>query len=275
MDLYALIEAAVQQRLDTQSSPVCLSISGAQGSGKTTLATRLRTHFTAKGLATVAFSIDDLYLTRSERTVRAQQVHPLLATRGVPGTHDLGLGFQLLEKLHRAEPTTVTHLPAFDKSRDDRVPDQAWPHVQGSPRLIICEGWCMGAQPQSAEALAAPINRLEADRDPSGRLRTWVNRQLRGPYRSWFARFPLQLFLAAPGFEVVCDWRTEQEQQLAQQSHKGTAVMNRDQIQRFIQHYERLTRHMLNTMPQTAGMTLYLKKDRTPDRLTIRGVRPQ
>ena len=274
MDVFPLIEAAVQQRLMAQDTPLYLSIAGAQGSGKTTLAARLRAYFTALGFATVAFSIDDLYLTRAERMDCAQKIHPLLRTRGVPGTHDLELGFKLLDQLHHADPATETHLPAFDKSRDDRYPQQLWPTCQGRPRLIICEGWCMGATPQSAAALAVPVNRLEETQDPDGRWRTWVNRRLRGPYRRWFDRFQLHLFLAAPGFEVVCDWRHEQERGLAEtQTKAGTALMDRAAVQHFIQHYERLTRHMLKTMPQSADMTLYLKKDRTPDRLSIKGIR--
>ncbi len=34
-------------------------------------------------------SIDDYYLSKIERLRISQKVHPLLITRGVPGTHDI------------------------------------------------------------------------------------------------------------------------------------------------------------------------------------------
>src|SRR5476649_1736390 len=55
---------------------------GAQGSGKSTAALVIRHLLEAKGLRVAVLSLDDLYLTRAERQVLAQTVHPLLATRG-------------------------------------------------------------------------------------------------------------------------------------------------------------------------------------------------
>ena len=34
---------------------------------------------------------DDFYLTQAQRQDLAQQIHPLLKSRGVPGTHDVPL----------------------------------------------------------------------------------------------------------------------------------------------------------------------------------------
>ncbi|CAM2009332.1 hypothetical protein [Acanthopleuribacter pedis] len=271
MDPLTHIIAVIQARLAAQAHPLLFRIAGAQGSGKSTLAAKLTAVFAAQGVRTAAFSIDDLYHTRAQRKVLAAQIHPLLATRGVPGTHDLMLGNQLLDALTAAGPKTETKLPVFDKSRDDRVPCQQQKVFQGRPQLIICEGWCMGARPQSKDALAAPINELERDSDPDGIWRTWVNRQLKDPYRAFFDRFTLSLFLAAPGFEVVLDWRAQQERDSAQSNPGGTGVMDRAGLSRFIQYFERLTRHMLADQPRHANLTLALKKDRTPDRLTIRG----
>jgi len=40
--------------------------------------------------------------------------------------------------------------------------------------------------------------------------------------------------------------------------------MSRAQLDRFVQHYERLTRHMLRTMPAIAGRTVVLDAQRRP-----------
>src|SRR6187402_352808 len=73
------------------SSPFILGISGLQGSGKSTLAASLIEAAKERGWSAVSLSLDDVYLTRAEREALGRQVHPLLRTRGVPGTHDLTL----------------------------------------------------------------------------------------------------------------------------------------------------------------------------------------
>ena len=69
-----------------------VGICGAQGSGKSTLTAVLRKLLEMRGLRVASLSLDDLYLTRGERRELAARIHPLLATRGVPGTHDVELG---------------------------------------------------------------------------------------------------------------------------------------------------------------------------------------
>ncbi len=273
MDIPFLIENAVRREVQTGTQPLLMSIAGAQGAGKSTMASVLAQNLTADGMNTARFSIDDLYLTRAARRDLAARIHPALAVRGVPGTHDLDEGHRLLDALCAAGPDTRTRLPSFDKSRDDRRPADEAPLFSGRPDVIICEGWCMGATPQARHQLAAPINALEAEIDADGIYRTWINRQLAGPYRAFFARFTLQLFLAAPSFTVVSRWRGQQEAALAASQPSGDQVMNPTQLARFIQYFERITRHMLQEQPQQAHMTLYMNKDRTPHKLVLREIR--
>jgi D-glycerate 3-kinase len=142
---------------------------------------------------------------------------------------------------------------------DDRAPLDQWEHAPADTRLLILEGWCVGARPQSAEALVDPVNDLERDEDPTGVWRHHVNDQLAGPYRALFDRLDALILLAAPGFEVVLRWRIEQEQALRARGQG----MSDAQIARFIQHYERLTRHILGDMPHYADLTLPLNEDRS------------
>lgn len=257
--------AALADRLLAQRDRlVVLGIAGAQGSGKSTLAEELKARVEARGIACALLSIDDLYRTKAERERLAVDVHPLLRTRGVPGTHDESLGLSVIAALERGEAAA---LPRFDKARDDRAPAAEWPIAAAGTRLLILEGWCVGATPQTDEALVTPVNRLEAEEDGDGRWRAHVNAALAGDYRVLFGRLDALVLLAAPGFEMVAQWRGEQEAALRARVGDAEGVMDVGQLARFIQHYERLTRHMLAEMPGRATLTIALSADRGVDRV--------
>ncbi|HZZ34963.1 MAG TPA: kinase, partial [Caulobacteraceae bacterium] len=191
--------------IDRGETPL-IGVAGSQGSGKTTLCAEV-----ARVRGVAHFSIDDVYLTRAERVQLARERHPLLITRGPPGTHDLDLARATIAALRNAAPADRTSIPAFDKLADDRLPPDRWPVFAGRPSAVLVEGWCVGARPQAEAELTQPINELERERDPDGAWRRWVNEQLAGPYAAFFAAFDAILFLAAPSWEIVLDWRCEQE----------------------------------------------------------------
>ncbi|MEO8309507.1 MAG: kinase, partial [Pseudomonadota bacterium] len=203
--------AAMARRARLSDHMVVVGLCGAQGSGKSTAAAALVEILQLDDLPAVALSIDDFYLPRAERMALAQRVHPLLITRGVPGTHDVELAQATIDSLAEDEPTL---LPSFDKATDDRRPRNQWRACQGPMRVVILEGWCVGALPQTAEQLAIPVNALERNEDPDGRWRDYVNAALAGRYRTLYDRLSPLVLLAAPSFEVVQRWRGEQEQRL-------------------------------------------------------------
>jgi D-glycerate 3-kinase len=231
-----------------------VGITGSQGSGKSAAAGALAVLLRGEGLRVATLSIDDLYLTQAERQRLAAEVHPLLITRGVPGTHDVGFGEAVLASLASARGTSV---PRFDKARDERreTPDL----VEGPVDVILFEGWCVGARPQRRVALIRPINLLEEVEDPDGVWRTYANNQLAGPYQRLFARIDLQVMLRDPGFEVVLGWRREQEAKLRA---KGAGGQTDAELARFVQFYERLTRHIDAEMPARAHVVVNLDHDR-------------
>jgi D-glycerate 3-kinase len=167
-----------------------------------------------------------------------------------------------LRTLATARSGQTTPLPSFDKAHDDRAPQEDWPVFEGRPDVIILEGWCVGAAPQDARALSAPINELETAEDADGVWRTYVNDQLVGPYRGFFASFDLMVALTAPTFECVYAWRAQQEAALRLRSPDGRHVMSEAQLARFIAHYERITRAMIES-PQ-ADLCIALATDRRP-----------
>lgn len=242
--------------------PVVLGICGAQGSGKSTLAAAVERRALEQGLRAATLSIDDLYLTKAEREALARDVHPLLRTRGVPGTHDVALGLSVLDALGRGEPAS---LPSFDKANDDRSPASSWGRAPTDCELLIFEGWCVGARPQAAAALDHPVNDLEALEDADGVWRRYANDALGGSYQSLFARIDVLVLLAAPSFEIVFDWRLQQEEELRKRVGPGApGLMDAAGVAHFIQHYERLTRHILAEMPARADVLVRLDEERRP-----------
>jgi D-glycerate 3-kinase len=247
-----------------------LGINGAQGTGKTTLSNFLANFLRdAHGLCVAELSIDDIYLTRAERLELAERVHPLLVTRGVPGTHDVGLGKAIIGNLRDLGAGKTLTLPRFDKSSDDRRPAAEWPEVTGPVDLVIFEGWCVGSMPQPAGELALPVNRLEADEDSDGTWRHYVNEQLASAYAELFGMLDALVFLQAPGFDAIHRWRLEQEVKLAASAGAGaTHIMDEAGVSRFIQHYERITRHNLAQLPERADVVLALDESHAVTRAT-------
>jgi D-glycerate 3-kinase len=240
----------------TGPHPLILGVAGAQGSGKSTLAAVLAARLQRRGLAAAAVSLDDFYLSRARREVLARRVHPLLATRGVPGTHDLPMLLDVVSGVRAGRPLA---LPVFDKLADDCLAPQHWRRFARLDMLIL-EGWCIGARPQPAALLAAPINPLEADEDPDAIWRTHANQALAGMYQRVWNRLDALAFLAAPDWQCVPRWRAEQEAGLTRAT--GRTGMGAAAIARFCGHYERLTRWQLATTPGHAGLTLRLDGDR-------------
>ncbi len=236
-----------------------LGVSGVQGSGKSTLAAQLVDAAAARGIAAVALSIDDAYLDRPERERLARDVHPLLATRGPPGTHDVALACATLDALRAGEPV---RLPAFDKLGDRRWPTDRWREARDIG-LVVFEGWCLGAPPEPAAALAEPINALEREEDRDGRWRRWCNDALARDYPPLWRRIDHLLFLQPPGFDVVHEWRWQQECAL-QAAQPGRGAMGRAAVERFVQHYERVSRQALRTLPTIADAVVRLDQARRP-----------
>lgn len=257
----ALIEpllACIERWRAGHSRLFVLGVCGAQGSGKSTLVTALAARLAAAGVAVAELSLDDLYLTRAARQDLARTVHPLLATRGVPGTHDVGLGLATLDALKRG---AAAPLPRFDKARDDRAPLADWPSAPERTQVLLLEGWCVGARPQDPAALVDPVNDLEAAEDPQAVWRGYANAALGGDYQRMFAAIDRLVLLAAPDWDVVARWREQQEAELRAKGG-GAGVMSPAAVQRFIQHYERLTRHILSEMPLRADLTVRLGRAR-------------
>jgi D-glycerate 3-kinase len=270
---YAGVTRSLVQRAKTAETPPIVGISGCQGSGKSTLvALMARVMQELHGTSTVVLSLDDFYLTKAARTALAESIHPLFATRGVPGTHDLALLNETITALR--QPGVAVPVPAFDKARDDRTEMVHWRQVSAPVQLILLEGWCIGLSPQKECELEAPVNQMEAEQDPSLVWRREVNRQLANGYADLFGEVDALLLLQAPSFDAVFEWRWQQEQRLSEQFQKDhpdktDPTMSRSEVSDFVLHYQRLTEHALKTLPDRADFVWELATDRSVERMWL------
>ena len=234
-------------------------IAGLQGTGKSTLSAQIAALALTRGLRVAVLSIDDVYLDRPERLRLGRDVHPLLATRGPPGTHEVALACDVLDALREHR---TTRLPCFDKIADCRLPPSRWPAVHGTD-LAIFEGWFLKVPAQQQPELAAPLNALERNEDADGTWRRYCNAALGRDYPRLWQRLDRVLFLQGPGFETVPAWRWQQEQAL-QAANPDRAAMTQPQVERFVQCFERVSRQALRTLPVIADRTIRLDADRVP-----------
>jgi D-glycerate 3-kinase len=245
--------------------PRLVAVNGCQGSGKTTLCAYLVARLEAEhGLRALSLSLDDFYLPLAARKALGREVHPLLATRGVPGTHDMVLLQATLDALLAPQPSAnPVAVPRFDKSRDDRRPAVEWEQVTEAVDLVLLEGWCLGALAQDEGALRVPVNDLERDEDGDCRWREYVNAALVQDFPALYQRVNEWVMLQAPSFASVYRWRLEQERKLRASAGAGAeGVMTDPEVARFIQHYQRLTDVCLATLPARVQHLYTLDPDR-------------
>jgi D-glycerate 3-kinase len=245
--------------------PLIVGINGAQGSGKSTLCKFLEVLLVEHNQIGVTVALDDLYLTRAERLEAARDHHPLFATRGVPGTHDVARGMAILDRLLAGKDA---ELPIFDKAADDRSSETR--QVKGPVQVVLFEGWCVGAAPQTAAQLREPANELERSEDPDATWRLEVNRRLATDYAELFARIDLLIMFQVPDFAAVRANRRLQEQKLGATNPGGPAVMDEAALERFLAHYQRLTEWMFAEMPGRADILVEIDRDQRPTRVSTK-----
>ena len=254
----SLVSTVLDAALSLPQPTPIFAIAGLQGSGKSTLAAQVAGLAEERGYRVAVLSIDDFYLRKDQRLQLAREVHPLLATRGPPGTHDLGLALETIGGLRDGR---ATRLPRFDKLADDREPAERWPATERRCDFVLLEGWFLKTPPQNRDDLLQPINTLERDEDSDGSWRSWCNATLADHYPQLWETIDALWFLQGPDFDVVPGWRWQQEQSL-QASDPQRVAMSRAQVERFVQLFERVSRQALRTLPVIAERTIRLDAER-------------
>jgi len=243
-----------------KSKTLILGLSGGQGSGKTTItsiiSTILKKYFNKK---IFVISIDDFYKTIKERYKLSQNIHSLLQTRGVPGTHDVKIILNFFRKLNTNNFKLIS-LPKFDKSIDDRFKKNKWYKLKKKPDIVILEGWCVGARPQKNKQLIKPVNLMEKNEDMSVKWRKYVNFQLKTKYKKLYSQLTSIIYLKTQSFNLLRSWRIKQEKKLKTKKNINSKVMTNKEVKRFMMTYERITLQMFKDMPKISKVVLSLNK---------------
>ena len=259
--VYIPISFWIEEKCKKKGKPLILGFSGGQGTGKTTvtkiLEIILKKFFKRK---TCVISIDDFYKTLKDRNKMSYNIHPLFKTRGVPGTHDINLLKKFLN-LAKKKNFRKIKLPKFGKAEDDRLKRNNWYNIEKKPEIIILEGWCIGAKPQSNSLIKKAINILEKTEDKKMIWRKYVNTKLKNEYKKVFEQIDHFIFMKVPNFNMVFKWRLLQEKKLKKKSHLNKKIMSYNEIKRFIMFYERITLQMIKDLNKYASMVILLKKN--------------
>jgi len=261
---YLPLAERIVEQYNKQKSPYMVGVNGCQGSGKSTLSDYICHHISTNyQLNVVVMSLDDFYLSRQARQELSETIHPLLKTRGVPGTHNTTLLKDILDNVKNQKCDFL--IPRFNKATDDPFDESEWQKIDKPIDILILEGWCWGVTAQTDEALVSPINELETQEDPKGVWRNYVNEQLLNHYQPLYQYFDFWAALQVPSFDSVFQWRLEQEQKLISSlsaTDDQSNIMNKEQIFNFIQYFQRLTTHGMQSLPTLAHAIYYLDDNR-------------
>lgn len=225
--------AAKQKALNR---PLIQGILGGQGTGKTTMGRVLTSILRFFGDRTLSLSIDDLYKTYAERQ-QLREADPRLIWRGPPGTHDVDLGLQAIDRLRnqpsrpgRATPQLI-EVPRFDKSAWQGAGDRTDPELVAAADIVLFEGWFVGVRPVEGDIWAnapAPII-TEGDRafarDCNQRLQE---------YLPLWDRLDSLIVLYPVDYRLSLDWRKQAEHEMIA---RGKSGMSDAEIEEFVRYF--------------------------------------
>ena len=238
--------------------PYFVGLAGGQGTGKTTISSLIRIILTKYfRLNVFRISIDDFYKTRKERINLSKRVHPMLLTRGVPGTHDINMMLNFFRE-SKSKKFKRLKLPTFNKAIDDRFNKKKWYDLRKRPDVIIFEGWCVGAKPEKNNTLKKTINPMEKAKDQKQIWRKYVNHQLKSKYKDLYSQLNCLIYLKAKNFSLLQKWRLKQERKLRVKSKVKSKIMSEENVLNFMQTYQRITQNMFRNMPKYASVIFNL-----------------
>jgi len=243
--------------------PFLIGLAGGQGTGKTTTSSIIKIILEKYfKLNVFKISIDDFYKTRKERVFLSKKIHPMLLTRGVPGTHDINMMLNFFKKV-KSKKFKSLQLPNFNKATDDRFAKKYWYNIKKRPDVIIFEGWCVGAKPEKNANLNKAINSMEKKKDQKKIWRKYVNQHLKLKYKDLYSQLNCLIYLKAKNFSLLQKWRLKQENKLWLKSKKNSKhkIMNKENVISFMQTYQRITENMFKKMTKHASILINLGSD--------------
>ncbi len=246
-----------------KKKPYFVGLAGGQGTGKTTTSSLIKIILSKYfKLNVFRISIDDFYKTRKERISLSKRVHPMLLTRGVPGTHDINMMLNFFKNV-KSKKFKRLKLPTFNKAIDDRFNKKKWYDLKKRPDVIIFEGWCVGAKSEKRNTLKKTINKMEKIKDQKHIWRKFVNNQLKSKYKKLYSQLNCLIYLKAKDFSLLQKWRLKQERKLWIKSKKNSnsKIMSKADVLSFMQTYQRITQNMFRHTPKYASIIINLNSN--------------
>ena len=246
-----------------KKKPYFVGLAGGQGTGKTTISSLIKIILSKYfKLKVFKISIDDFYKTRKERMSLSKRIHPMLLTRGVPGTHDINMMLSFFKKVKNKKFKRLK-LPTFNKAIDDRSNKKSWYELNEKPDVIIFEGWCVGAKSETNNTLKKTINSMEKAKDQKKIWRKYVNYQLKSKYKNLYSQLNCLIYLKARNFNLLQKWRLKQERKLWIKSKmkSNSKIMSKVDVINFMQTYQRITQNMFRYMPKYASIIFNLNSN--------------
>ncbi|MBD2387273.1 glycerate kinase [Cylindrospermum sp. FACHB-282] len=210
--------------------PLIQGILGGQGTGKTTMSQVLGLILSALGYRSLSLSLDDLYKTYRDRLILKEQ-DPRLIWRGPPGTHDIGLGLNVLDDIRRGE-NSVT-VPRFDKSAYSGTGDRTTPEIITDIDIVLFEGWFVGVRPITPEAFATALAPIITPEDRQ--FARDMNHQLRDYLPLW-ERLDSLILLYPTDYRCSLEWRKQAERQMIAAGKSG---MTESEVEEFVYYFWR------------------------------------
>ena len=239
-------------RNPSSKKPLFIGLNGVQGAGKTVLVSQISQTLRSPphNLPTIVFSLDDLYLTHADQVELAKNNpdNPLLQHRGQPGTHDVKRTLAVFEDLQQGRKCRI---PKYNKAafegQGDRVDEKEWDEVngngEGTIKVVLFEGWCVGFQPLDDKVLERKWTKAVEEKGKgnySGRL-GWnslasvkaINDSLELYTKLW-KQFDLFVHIDAADPLYVYKWRLEQEATTKREKGSG---MSDEAVNDFVNGY--------------------------------------
>ena len=219
--------ASQRQRL---GHPLIQGILGGQGTGKTTMSKVLILILDHLGYKTVSLSLDDLYKTYSDRLLLTQQ-DPRLIWRGPPGTHDIGLGLNILDQIRQLQSPVM--LPRFDKSAFAGAGDRTTSEMVTDVDIVLFEGWFVGVRPIEPDVFDTAPPPIVTDEDRA--FARDMNLRLHDYLPLW-ERLDNLIVLYPTDYRCSLEWRKQAEQQMIAAGKSG---MINAEIEQFVNYFWR------------------------------------
>ncbi|BAY84798.1 hypothetical protein NIES267_42950 [Calothrix parasitica NIES-267] len=227
-NLWLPLATQIASRYQKLQRPFIQGILGGQGTGKTTTCKVISLILSHLKYQTLSLSIDDLYKTYEARLILQQQ-DPRLIWRGPPGTHDVGLGLNLLDNILQLQ-TRIT-VPRFDKSLHSGAGDRINPQIVENIDIVLFEGWFVGIHPINSAVFNAPPLPIVTEADKE--FARDMNKKLHDYLPLW-QRLDSLIVMYPKDYRLSLEWRKQAEHQMKAGGKTGMTDL---QIEEFVNYF--------------------------------------